>query len=232
MGATGPRVAGSAVSSHLAVVEVTAPAKLTLGLRVIGVRGDGYHLIDAEMVSLAWADILTITPGRQGLSAAGPFADGTPLDDTNLVARALRLAGRDAAVHLHKNIPHGGGLGGGLAGAGRGRQRSGALFSASDRQLARGQCGQCRGWGGDTHAHEFLEAAKVVKEKIGASLYMQDATLGGQSNLMYWVPLYELGGNICDESGENIVMDNEAGMEHLSRRTTRDVDYLLSFIPI
>ena len=32
---------------------VTAPAKLTLSLRVSGVRDDGYHLIDAVMVSLA-----------------------------------------------------------------------------------------------------------------------------------------------------------------------------------
>ncbi|NMD26179.1 MAG: hypothetical protein GYA65_18565, partial [Actinobacteria bacterium] len=117
MGATGPRVAGSAVSSHLAVVEVTAPAKLTLGLRVIGVRGDGYHLIDAEMVSLEWADTLTIDPAGSHLSADGPFAAGMPLDGSNLVAKALVLAGRSASVHLHKAIPHGGGLGGGSSDA-------------------------------------------------------------------------------------------------------------------
>lgn len=98
-------------------VTIQAPAKLTLSLRIKGVRADGLHLIDAEMVSLAWADTITITPGNQGLSADGPFAAGTPLDDTNLVARALLLAGRDAAVHLHKNIPHGGGLGGGSSDA-------------------------------------------------------------------------------------------------------------------
>ena len=31
---------------------VAAPAKLPRTLRVTGVRDDGYHLIDAEMVSL------------------------------------------------------------------------------------------------------------------------------------------------------------------------------------
>ena len=31
-------------------VVLQAPAKLTLSLRITGVRGDGYHLLDAEMV--------------------------------------------------------------------------------------------------------------------------------------------------------------------------------------
>lgn len=107
MGTIGAGVAGSAVS-----VTVSAPAKLTLSLRITGVRSDGYHLIDAEMVSLALADTLTIGDGT-GLTCEGPFAVGTPLDESNLVARALRMVRRHAAVHIHKVIPHGGGLGGG-----------------------------------------------------------------------------------------------------------------------
>lgn len=98
-------------------VTVLAPAKLTLSLRLTGVRSDGYHLIDAEMVSLAWADALTINPDGTGLTAEGPFAAGMPLDDTNLVARALRFAGREASVHFDKQLPHGGGLGGGSSDA-------------------------------------------------------------------------------------------------------------------
>jgi 4-diphosphocytidyl-2-C-methyl-D-erythritol kinase len=102
---------------NAADVTLLAPAKLTLELRVTGIRADGYHLIDAEMVTLDWTDVLTITPGGTGLSADGPFAAGMPLDHTNLVAKALRLVEHDAAVHLRKNIPHGGGLGGGSADA-------------------------------------------------------------------------------------------------------------------
>ncbi len=105
------------MTSPASTVVVGAPAKLTLELRVTGVRADGYHLIDAEMVSLEWADMLTIDPTGSGLSADGPFASGMPLDDSNLVARALRLAGRSAHVHLRKAIPHGGGLGGGSSDA-------------------------------------------------------------------------------------------------------------------
>ena len=77
---------------------VTAPAKLTLSLRITGVRSDGYHLVDAEMVTLSLADVVTITPGGPGLSATGPYADGVPIDDSNLAARAMELSGRAAAV--------------------------------------------------------------------------------------------------------------------------------------
>ncbi|MFZ9628490.1 MAG: 4-(cytidine 5'-diphospho)-2-C-methyl-D-erythritol kinase [Ilumatobacteraceae bacterium] len=104
-------------SDASATVRLDAPAKLTLSLRVTGVRADGYHLIDAEMVSLDWCDVLDVVPGGDGLTAEGPFAAGMPLDGTNLVARALHLAGRTAAVHLHKRLPHGGGLGGGSSDA-------------------------------------------------------------------------------------------------------------------
>lgn len=100
-----------------APVTVEAPAKLTRTLRITGVRDDGYHLIDAEMVTLELADELVIDPTRSGMSAEGPFAAGMPLDGTNLVAKALRLTGRKAHVHLVKRIPHGGGLGGGSADA-------------------------------------------------------------------------------------------------------------------
>ncbi len=96
-------------------ITLRAHAKLTLELRITGVRDDGYHLIDAEMVSLDLHDLITLTPGASGLTASGPFSDGLPLDDGNLVARALRLtgAGSSCGVHLDKQIPHGGGLGGG-----------------------------------------------------------------------------------------------------------------------
>jgi 4-diphosphocytidyl-2-C-methyl-D-erythritol kinase len=98
-------------------IELIAPAKLTLGLRITGRRNDGYHLIDAEMVSLDLHDVLTLDPGGVGLSVSGPYAAGVPLDASNLVARALTLIDRRAHVTIDKRIPHGGGLGGGSSDA-------------------------------------------------------------------------------------------------------------------
>lgn len=99
---------------------VRAPAKLTVSLRITGVRDDGYHLLDAEMVTVDLADTLTFGDG-DGLEITGAGgtgrAGGVPVDDTNLVRRALALVGRRAYVRLDKRIPPGAGLGGGSADA-------------------------------------------------------------------------------------------------------------------
>ena len=96
-------------------VTLAAHAKLTLSLRVIGVRADGLHLIDAEMTSIDLHDRVTIEPGGSGMTVTGPYADGVPTDDRNLAVRAL--GDRQAALTIDKRIPHGGGLGGGSADA-------------------------------------------------------------------------------------------------------------------
>ena len=97
---------------------VAAPAKLTLTLRVTGVRGDGYHLMDGEMVSLDGADELTFTDSAETrITLSGTTSVGLSAGEDNLVARALRAVGRTAHVALDKRIPHGGGLGGGSADA-------------------------------------------------------------------------------------------------------------------
>ena len=94
---------------------VLAPAKLTLSLRITGVRADGYHLIDAEMVTIDLFDTLVFTEG-DGLALVNASRD-VPLGDSNLVQRALRKAGRVSHVELTKGIPSGAGLGGGSADA-------------------------------------------------------------------------------------------------------------------
>jgi 4-diphosphocytidyl-2-C-methyl-D-erythritol kinase len=96
---------------------VRALAKLTLSLRITGVRPDGYHEIDAEMVTVDLADELTFDEGGDGLEVTGPAAAGVPDDGANLVARAMAASGRRARVRLHKVIPAGAGLGGGSADA-------------------------------------------------------------------------------------------------------------------
>ena len=102
-------------------VTVSAPAKLTLSLVITQVREDGYHLIDAEMVSVDLADTLTFEAGI-GLSIVNQINGGLGLGDisagpANLVRRALDLMDRRSSVRLVKRIPPGAGLGGGSADA-------------------------------------------------------------------------------------------------------------------
>jgi 4-diphosphocytidyl-2-C-methyl-D-erythritol kinase len=105
------------VSAHTSsAVIVRAPAKLTLSLLITGVRQDGYHLLDAEMVSIDLADELTFTAG-DGLEVLAPSGSRVPGGDANLITRALRALERRAHVRLVKRIPIGAGLGGGSSDA-------------------------------------------------------------------------------------------------------------------
>src|SRR2546430_13941355 len=91
-----------------------APAKLTLSLRVTGRRDDGFHLLDAEMVSLDLADTLLFGPG-DGVELVPLVV--SPRFEPTLITRALDAVGRQAFVRLEKRVPVGAGLGGGLGGA-------------------------------------------------------------------------------------------------------------------
>ena len=99
---------------------LVAPAKLTVSLRVTGVRPDGYHELEAEMVTLDLADDLEVDERGDGLTVdvrPGVRAEALPRPRENLVERALALCDRRAGVRLTKRIPVGGGLGGGSADA-------------------------------------------------------------------------------------------------------------------
>lgn len=105
--------------SGVAPAVLRAPAKLTLSLRVTGVRGDGYHLLDAEMVTVDLADTVEFAPGDglEVVQRGAPGAVVVPAGDDNLVRRALAAVGRTAHVRLDKRVPVGGGLGGGSSDA-------------------------------------------------------------------------------------------------------------------
>jgi 4-diphosphocytidyl-2-C-methyl-D-erythritol kinase len=102
---------------------VAAPAKLTLSLRVLGTRPDGFHELDALCARVsAPVDVVTVARGAPGagvtVALTGPTSRGLPLDATNLaVVAAVRAGASDLAISVHKEIPAGGGLGGGSADA-------------------------------------------------------------------------------------------------------------------
>ena len=102
--------------------QLSAPAKLTLSLRITGHRRDGYHLLESEMVTVDLVDTLEVEEGDGLTISTEGAAVGWPptsisVESDNLVARALAATGRTARVHVVKKIPPGAGLGGGSADA-------------------------------------------------------------------------------------------------------------------
>lgn len=103
---------------------VLAPAKLNLALHVTGRRPDGYHLLDSLVAFTRFGDRVTIAPSDEDrFEITGPYAEGLPVDDGNLVVRALKAMraefGRPDPVHitLEKNLPVASGVGGGSSDA-------------------------------------------------------------------------------------------------------------------
>ena len=105
----------------------SAPAKLNLGLRVVGLRSDGYHLLESAFVPIDLADRVLVELDPAGPRKVALAVEGGPpeLADParNLAARAaavfLEAAGIEASVRLslEKRVPVGAGLGGGSSDA-------------------------------------------------------------------------------------------------------------------
>jgi 4-diphosphocytidyl-2-C-methyl-D-erythritol kinase len=100
-------------------IRVVAFAKLTLSLHVTGTRPDGYHELDATMVSIdePHDSLVLEAASRMSLTITGPFAEGVPADASNLAWRAADACGATVGMTLYKGIPSGAGLGGGSADA-------------------------------------------------------------------------------------------------------------------
>lgn len=100
-----------------------APAKLNLFLHVIGRRKDGYHLLQTVFRFIDYSDQLTFTVRKDGIiRQADPVPGLAEAED--LCIRAAKLlrekCGRESLgveISLKKNIPLGGGLGGGSSDA-------------------------------------------------------------------------------------------------------------------
>jgi 4-diphosphocytidyl-2-C-methyl-D-erythritol kinase len=105
------------------VLRLPAPAKLNLMLRIVGRRPDGYHLLQTVFQFIDRCDWITFRKGGDGhIGLKNPLA-GVPeeSDLTVRAARLLRQVGGDGEqgveIEIEKNLPMGGGLGGGSSDA-------------------------------------------------------------------------------------------------------------------
>lgn len=99
-----------------------APAKLNLFLHVNGRRSDGYHELQTLFIFLDKADRLSFEVDHSDSISITPEISGVPLEQ-NLIYRAAMLLKAKASypvgarIQLDKQLPMGGGLGGGSSDA-------------------------------------------------------------------------------------------------------------------
>jgi len=102
----------------------TAYAKVNLALHIRARRANGYHEIETLFAFLDDGDKVSVEPyPEMAIEVFGPYAQGVPVDDTNLAMRAA-LAMRahfgvdqNIRVRIAKMLPMAAGIGGGSADA-------------------------------------------------------------------------------------------------------------------
>jgi len=97
-------------------MQVRSHAKINWSLRVVRKRPDGFHDLETLFQTISLHDLLTFRKAdRLELTCDDP---SIPADETNLIIRAAKAIGSPhVAIDLHKQIPSGGGLGGGSSNA-------------------------------------------------------------------------------------------------------------------
>jgi 4-diphosphocytidyl-2-C-methyl-D-erythritol kinase len=105
-------------------MQVLAPAKINLSLKIFGLRDDGFHEIETTIAPITLCDEIEITKSDNGKEIEFQCDDpSVPTGDDNLVVRAAKAffkrtkLKRCVSIKLKKKIPHGAGLGGGSSDA-------------------------------------------------------------------------------------------------------------------
>jgi len=105
-------------------MQVLAPAKINLSLKVCGRRDDGFHEIETLIAPIKLCDQIEIVERSSACEIEFHCDDpSVPAGDDNLILRAVKSffaatkVTRAVSIDLKKRIPHGAGLGGGSSDA-------------------------------------------------------------------------------------------------------------------
>ena len=105
-------------------MQVIAPAKINLSLRILGRRSDGFHEIETLIAPISLYDEIKIEQRSAKQKIAFQCNDlSVPKGEDNIVVCAAKLffektkLSSGVSIELEKRIPHGAGLGGGSSDA-------------------------------------------------------------------------------------------------------------------
>jgi len=103
------------------MIRINAYAKINIGLTILNKREDGYHNIETTLSTISLSDKILLERTEKGIELISPGLK-IPVED-NLCYKAAQLflktydIDEGIKITLQKNIPVGGGLGGGSADA-------------------------------------------------------------------------------------------------------------------
>lgn len=103
------------------MISLKAYAKVNIGLKILNKREDGFHNVETTLATINLSDLLTMDEIDSGITVEAKGLDVRP--EENLCYRAAETfrkrygIARGVKIGLIKNIPVGGGLGGGSADA-------------------------------------------------------------------------------------------------------------------
>jgi 4-diphosphocytidyl-2-C-methyl-D-erythritol kinase len=150
---------------EMKAMQVLAPAKINLSLKILGRRDDGFHEIETLIAPISLADKIDIE--RQSRWIDFSCDDPTlPGGDENLAVRAAKAflertkISAGVAIKLHKKIPHGAGLGGGSSDAAAILRALNQLF---ETKLSREELAKLGSMIGSDVAFFLFESAAVCK---------------------------------------------------------------------
>lgn len=100
-------------------LSVLSPAKINLFLHITARRADGYHDLQTLFQLLDWGDIMHFCNNDSGEITLEMPGHGIPHEQNLIVraARKLQLGSHGVHIRVEKQIPQGGGLGGGSSNA-------------------------------------------------------------------------------------------------------------------
>lgn len=159
------------------IVRRLAPAKINWNLRVLGRRTDGFHEIESLVSTVSIGDELSFAPRSDAKITLDSTDRDLPRDASNLVLRAARLLversghARGVSCRLVKNIPVGGGLGGGSSDA--------AMTLAALNEL----------WGLNWPRWRLLDLAAELGSDVSFFLVGGSAVIHGRGELVQPVEL-------------------------------------------
>lgn len=96
----------------------SAPGKINLFFTVGELHPDGFHEVISIYHALNLRETVTVTAASEFALTVSGITEGVPTDETNLAIRAAKFVSRSPlAIHIDKQVPVAGGMGGGSADA-------------------------------------------------------------------------------------------------------------------